>query len=238
MNARLEQSAVSDLDLALPLQALKKLREPFEKHQINLLPKPYKKDSEPGKCRDCGGWHGLPATHLEYVGHAALTARLLDVDPQWNWEPVGLDAQGLPALDKDGGLWIRLTICGVSRLGYGDAQGKTGGNATKERIGDALRNAGMRFGAALELWHKGILYMDNDDDAPLEPVKYILTRDWHADIAAAKTEKALTKVWKEGVVEYNALGDRDLYTEFKKAVSTRKAAIIEATDLARTGGKP
>jgi hypothetical protein len=28
----------------------------------------------------------------------------------------------------------------------------------KEAIGDALRNAGMRFGAALDLWHKGDLH--------------------------------------------------------------------------------
>lgn len=218
----------------LPVEALKKLREPFEKHQINLLPKPYKKDSESGKCKECGGYHGLPAMHLEYVGHAALTARLLDVDPAWNWEPVGFDAQGLPALDKDGGLWIRLTICGVSRLGYGDAQGKTGGNATKERIGDALRNAGMRFGAALELWHKGILYMDNDDAPLQEPVRHVLSRDWHADIASAPSKQALAKVWADGVKEYDALGDVALYDAFKKAVAERKAVLI---DLARTAEK-
>lgn len=217
--------------------ALEKLRAPFEKNQINLLPKPYKNDSPKGKCLDCGGYHGLPAAHLEYVGHAALTARLLDVDPAWNWEPVGFDTQGLPALDKDGGLWIRLTVCGVSRLGYGDAQGKTGGNATKERIGDALRNAGMRFGAALELWHKGILYMDQDDVPPPEPPpKQVLSRDWHAAIKAAGNQKALTEVWETGVTEYNALGDKELYTVFKKAVSARKAELIEAADLARTGG--
>ncbi len=220
----------------LPLDALAKLRLPFEPNQINLLPKPFKKDNPAGKCADCGGWHGLPAAHLEYVGHAALTARLLDVDPLWNWEPFAVDAAGLPALDKDGGLWIRLTICGVTRIGYGDAQGKTGGNATKERIGDAMRNAGMRFGAALELWHKGILYMDQDEAGP-EPGEFALTRDWHADIKAAKTEAALNKVWETGVVEYDALGDRPQYEAFKKAISARKAAILEELDLQRTGGK-
>ncbi len=143
--------------------SLKRLLDPFEAHQINKLPKPYSKDAAKGNCKECGGYHGLPAAHLDYVGHAALTARLLEVDPLWTWEPCGVDSMGLPAIDKDGGLWIKLTVCGVTRLGYGDAQGKTGGNATKERIGDALRNAGMRFGAALELWHKGILYMDQDE---------------------------------------------------------------------------
>lgn len=34
----------------------------------------------------------------------------------------------------------------------------------KERIGDALRNAAMRFGAALDLWHKGDLHIDDDDN--------------------------------------------------------------------------
>ena len=139
-------------------ETLAKVREPFPSNQINKLPKPFKKDSPRSNCRECGGFHGLPAVHLDYVGHAALTDRLLDVDPEWSWEPLGVDENGLPAFDKIGGLWIRLTVCGVSRLGYGHPDGKSGGNAIKEAIGDALRNAGMRFGAALDLWHKGELH--------------------------------------------------------------------------------
>ena len=140
---------------------LARLREPFPSNQINTLPKPYKKDSEKQRCGECGGYHGLPAVHLKYVGHAALTDRLLDVDPEWSWGPLALDSNGLPPLRSNCGLWIRLTILGVTRLGYGDAQGKGGGDAVKEAIGDALRNAGMRFGAALDLWHKGDLHEAN-----------------------------------------------------------------------------
>lgn len=140
------------------------LREPFPPNQISKLPKPRSKDAPKGKCAECGGWHGLPAVHLDYVGHAALTARLLDADSGWHWEPVGFDERGLPALDASGGLWIKLTVCGVTRFGYGDAQGKTGPDAMKERIGDALRNAAMRFGAALDLWHKGDLYAHEHDE--------------------------------------------------------------------------
>ena len=51
-----------------------------------------------------------------------------------------------------------------SRLGYGHAEGKTGGDAVKEVIGDALRNAAMRFGAALDLWHKGDLHSSNEPE--------------------------------------------------------------------------
>ena len=125
------------------LANLAKLRVPFPPEQIGKLPK--------------GG------VQLDFVGHGFITARLLDVDPLWTWEPVALDGQGLPLLDEFGGLWIRLTVCGVTRLGYGDAGGRKGPNAVKEAIGDALRNAGMRFGLALDLWSKG------DPDAPHPP---------------------------------------------------------------------
>lgn len=149
---------------------LKALREPFAGGQVNKLPKPYKKDSQRGKCGECGGYHGLPAAHLDYVGHAALTERFLDVDPLWSWEPLALGADGLPVFDSNGGLWIRLTVCGMTRLGYGDSDGKRGGNAIKEAIGDALRNAGMRFGAALDLWHKGDLRAAEEElGAPPSP---------------------------------------------------------------------
>lgn len=123
---------------------LKKLREPFPPEQVGKLPK--------------GG------VLLDFVGHGYLTARFLDVDPTWNWEPFAVDEAGLPRLDEHGGLWIRLTVCGVTRIGYGDAGGRHGPNAVKEAIGDALRNAGMRFGAALDLWCKG------DPDADHRPV--------------------------------------------------------------------
>ena len=65
------------------LTGLALLRQPFPPHQISKLPKPLKRDAPKGKCNECGGWHGLPAVHLDYVGHAALTDRLLDADPAW-----------------------------------------------------------------------------------------------------------------------------------------------------------
>jgi len=151
--------------------ALAKLRAPFEPHQISKLPKPTKQQTDEVKadykkgirCPLCDQWHHPKVVHLDYVGHAALTDRLLDVDPLWTWEPLAFDDAGLPKLDQVNGLWIKLTVCGVTRMGYGDAEGKTGGNAVKERIGDALRNAAMRFGAALDLWHKGDLHLDGDE---------------------------------------------------------------------------
>jgi hypothetical protein len=154
------------------MTGLELLRAPFPAHQISKLPKPLKKDAPKGKCVECGGWHGLPALHLDYVGHAALTDRLLDADPSWTWEPLSI-TEGLPLLDGYGGMWIKLTVCGVTRLGYGHAGDKQGGDAIKEVIGDALRNAAMRFGAALDLWHKGDLHVEEPDPATVAKIKAV-----------------------------------------------------------------
>lgn len=106
----------------------KELRKPFPKEVIGQLPK--------------GG------VQLDYVGHAAVTDRLLEVDPTWSWEPLGVRENGLPAVDDGGNLWIKLTVNGVTRIGVGD------GKNAKECISDAIRNAAMRFGVALDLWSK------------------------------------------------------------------------------------
>ena len=158
------------------------LREPFPREAVGLLPKPNHRDAQKGKCSVCGSWHGLPAVHLDYVGHAAVTDRLLEVDPEWTWEPVAVEPSGLPMLDSNGGLWIRLTVCGVTRLGYGDADGKRGGSAVKEAIGDALRNAAMRFGVALDLWSK----------EELRPGVEKATTDTHPEANHAADEHAAT----------------------------------------------
>lgn len=161
-------------------KGLELLREPFEPKHIGKLPKPTKKQTDEVKqdfkkgirCQVCGGWHHKDVVHLDYVGHAALTDRLLDADPYWYWEPVAFNEKGLPAFDETGGLWIRLYIHDgdkeINRLGYGHAEKssfKDIGSREKEVIGDALRNAAMRFGAALDLWHKGDLHDDSGEDS-------------------------------------------------------------------------
>ncbi len=138
-------------------QAVAQLREPFPNDRVGLLPKPYRRDSQKGNCDVCGKWHGLPALHLDYVGHGAVTERLLEVDPEWTWEPVSFDEKGQPAVTSRDGtatLWIRLTVLGVTRYGVGTASASKP-EVVKELIGDAIRNAAMRFGVALDLWIKG-----------------------------------------------------------------------------------
>jgi hypothetical protein len=149
------------------------LREPFPANQISKLPK--------------------GNVMLDYVGHAALTDRLLDADPAWNWEPLAFTPDGLPALDQNGGLWIKLTLCGLTRLGYGHAGAKKGGDAIKEIIGDALRNAGMRFGCALDLWHKGQLH---EPETPEAPDGYVEWKDEMSNVVA-EGRAAMGRAWKE-----------------------------------------
>ncbi len=200
MNARIEKPVMPT--------GLELLRQPFPENQVSKLPKPTKAQTDAVKtdfkagirCDICGTWHHPKVVHLDYVGHAALTDRLLDCDPAWNWEPVAMSPVGVPLVDASGGMWIRLTVCGVTRLGYGHADkgtsNKSPGDVTKELIGDAMRNAAMRFGAALDLWHKGQLHAD--DDLPAEVVAPKVEHIDHphgpspADIAAKSLNSADT----------------------------------------------
>jgi hypothetical protein len=201
----------------VPLVGLALLRAPFPDHQVSKLPKETRKQADdrkrdqaagnwPAKCNVCGGLHHPRAVHLDYVGHAALTDRLLDSDPMWTWEPASL-RDGLPAFDNTGGLWIRLTVCGVTRLGYGHAAEKPQmepGAREKEVIGDALRNAAMRFGAALDLWHKGDLHVDEQESPPLSAEQQAINHLDACAIDASIFKDAWLKnkdAWK------NVLGD-------------------------------
>lgn len=112
------------------------LREPFPPEAIGKLPK--------------------AGTTLDYVGHAAVTDRLLRVDPEWTWEPVAWAIDGTPLWTADSGdavMWIKLTVAGVTRYGVGICK-SSAFELEKQLISDALRNAAMRFGVALDLWSK------------------------------------------------------------------------------------
>lgn len=150
------------------VELLAALRAPFPEEAIGKLPKSTCRDCSQSqrkrcdqhkwvsRCRVCNGSHTEASIHIDYVGHGDVTARLLQVDPLWSWRPfTAEEAMALPPVLREAGLWIHLTVGGVTRPGFGDADGKKGGNAVKECIGDAIRNAAMRFGVALELWIKG-----------------------------------------------------------------------------------
>lgn len=230
------------------LTALAKLREPFPPHHISKLPKPTKAQTEEVKadfhkgirCEVCGTWHHPKVVHLDYVGHAALTDRLLDVDPMWAWEPLAMTSDGLPVMDPFGGMWIRLTICGVTRLGYGHAGNKEGGDAIKEVIGDALRNAAMRFGAALDLWHKGDLHADATPtpatvEKPGPPPQATVEKpkqmpagaiaDWLASFSSCANLDDLAGQKAAAMAAAEKAGDGTAYNAFRTAANTRAKAL-------------
>ena len=117
---------------------------------------------------------------LKYLDHAHVTRALLECDPTWYWEPIAMEIEtALPVLDRDSdgrpvGLWIYLHVCGVRRPGYGSIeyrevrgdQSPSADNAVKMIISDALKNAAMRFGVALNLWGK-----DHEEKATPAPRK-------------------------------------------------------------------
>lgn len=124
------------------------LREPFPASAIGKLPK--------------GGMQ------LDYVGHAAVTDRLLDVDAEWKWEP-DRDEHGrwdVQVYGNDAVLTGTLTVCGVTRPCVGTASAKAF-DLHKQLQSDAIRNGAMRFGVALDLWSKEDLH---DAQAPEQDV--------------------------------------------------------------------
>jgi hypothetical protein len=225
-------------------EGLALMREPFPDNQISKLPKETgaqakqrKADQDagnwPAKCGVCGGFHHPKAVHLDYVGHAALTDRLLDADQNWSWEPLAF-RDGLPAFDNTGGLWIKLTICGVTRLGYGHAAAKPNmdpGAREKEVIGDALRNAGMRFGAALDLWHKGDLHAD-EAEAEVKQDPKRADEDNPALGYVTKLvgwlEKATLPEHVEAVLKKEEAGIERLRLEFPAQYETYQTALTKA----------
>jgi len=147
-------------------------------------------------------------TELDYVGHADVTSRLLEADPEWTWEPLAFDENHLPRFDLDDkgnpvGFWIRLTVAGVTRLGYGSVP-STQGDAVKVLIGDALRNAAMRFGVAVDLWAKGDR-LDPTQENPAGPAARVSRTKKPAvpdllvllgEVALASTVDDLRRLWQ------------------------------------------
>lgn len=188
-----------------------KLRAPFPDDVVGYLPRVWCKacrDSgrnrtcgqhSAARCRKCQNTLTTAHVDLSYIGHAETTDRLLQVDPGWHWEPVAFGPDGLPLLDRHNGLWIRLTVAGVTRLGYGHPDGKTGPDAIKEAIGDAIRNAAMRFGVALDLW--GATFKGDDEPEPPGEAPTVSTepseaaREALSVIAEAATREDLSFAW-------------------------------------------
>jgi hypothetical protein len=103
--------------------------------------------------RDLIEYKEMHGRQFAYINHALVTDRLIRVDPCWYWEPMATTERGAPLLDPFNGLWIRLTVLGVTRIGFGAAEPhQKGADAVKTAISDAIKNAAMRFGVALDCW--------------------------------------------------------------------------------------
>lgn len=220
-----------------------KLREPFAAEQIGKLPRITCKacrDSsskncgqhQKSKCGECGNWITSAHIHLDYVGHAAITDRLLAVDPAWNWEPVAVDANGAPLVQTRGNLslmWIKLTVCGTTRLGVGTCESRKF-EIEKELIGDALRNAAMRFGVGLDLWSKEQLGdgEEKPEGGEAKPLTAEEVEKFEADIHFAQTRAEIDAVALE-MRERGVVGeDRErLGTIFK----ARRSEIVGAEEI-------
>lgn len=165
----LELAEAPDGHRASLLAVLEQWAQP-DPGMLSKLPKPTRRDNPPGRCDVCNGWHGLPAVHLDYMGHADVTEAMLRVDPFWNWRPAAIDDRtGAPVSYTVGStatMWGYLTLLGVERMCVGTAPANKE-EVAKELIGDLLRNGAMRFGIGLRLWSKAD-HLDATGDADNE----------------------------------------------------------------------
>ena len=142
-------------------------------------------------------------TTLDFVGHADVTKMLIEADPNWTWEPVAFDTDGLPAYRVENGMahmagW--MTIHGVRRLGIGSVQHNKP-DLFKELCSDLIRNCAMRFGFCLSLWTK----QEWDDvAAPAVSSKTIGNRPTDAKGDAPAKQKPTSPLSDEQVAQFRA----------------------------------
>jgi hypothetical protein len=181
---------------------------------------------------------------LDFVGHADITRILIEVDPEWTWEPCDW-IEGRPAIHvhkgsiKRGGsnmevematMWGRLTIHGTTRVAVGSCEAHKP-DLDKELVSDFLRNAAMRFGICLSLWTK----QEWEDLTKPEPPKLVAKSDYDKFVKACTDKNIdpdtlLTQIGKPS----NELTEADfnkLRTLFKDAV----AAPAEPTPVSPGG---
>ena len=162
--------------------------------------------------------------NLAYVSHADITKILIEIDPNWNWQPVAWD-NGRPAIHVENGtatMWATLTLLGKSLLGVGSVRADKQ-DLDKELIGDFLRNASMRFGIALSLWSKQD-WSDNTTVVHLDTVKQ--KRD--VEVAQSKQNHPAAQL------EEREITPAEVAEIFGGAVVTE--AIITPIKAAVTGG--
>lgn len=208
---------------SMSADAATKLRAPFPDATIGKLPRTNCHDCSSlkrgacskhamARCAECGNWLTTAHIHLDFVGHAAVTDRLLQVDPEWVWEPFATDTDGLPAVVIEGNrasMWIRLTILGVTRPGVGICEANKA-EREKELISDALRNAAMRFGVALDLWSKNDLHAEPPPPDDPDPLTAEQRHDLNESFQALTPEgKAAFADRVRALVDEGALPQRD-----------------------------
>jgi hypothetical protein len=172
---------------------------------------------------------------LDFVGHAEITKILIEVDPNWSWEPVAWTVDGRPAIATVNGMavmWGKLTVLGQTRLGVGSARHDKP-DLDKELIGDFLRNAAMRFGISLSLWSKS--EWEEQQAAPRKPAEpKPVSQDFVTKFREACTKKGIDpdKVAADAGVNLDAITDEDA-PRLRDAFKQAETAPVDPVDTVK-----
>jgi hypothetical protein len=185
---------------------------------------------------------------LDFVGHADITIQLIEVDPQWWWEPLSIDPEtGGPAMYERKEMlvmWGKLHLLGTEIIEVGTCELKKP-EADKEVIGDFLRRAAMRRGFATKLWSKTDREAGLNCPEPQTEPKAAQQWDEFRWGELAKRIKALSEGEREAILgdlvtnqlfKVNDKGERIPNKPFTNAKLAHIEQIINTHELHMTAG--
>ena len=90
-----------------------------------------------------------------------------------------------------------MTVGGVTRFGYGTTDNPRDPDFPKKLVSDAIRNAAMRFGVALDLWSEEDLVGGDEPASTAAPAAHEPAaqtgRDWIAEFNACKQRRRVCR---------------------------------------------
>jgi hypothetical protein len=164
---------------------------------------------------------------LDYISHAVVTDRLLQVDPEYTFTPL-LDNDGRPIVVLDGlapgdviGVWGRLEILGTSVVEF------CGGTNLLDAYSRCLCRAAMRRGVALDLWIRDDEFKETRKEGGLGPAS--VPRSWAKVRELVETSSGQPDIWESRFEYFIKAASYHLYgeTEGKKLTPDQRKVMLQ-----------
>lgn len=193
----------------------KALREPFD--HVQKLKKEYT-DKRTGERK---------SFELDYISHAVVTDRLLQVDPAYEFVPL-TNEHGVPIVVLDGlnagdevGVWGKLTILGTNVIEF------CSGKDLLDAYSRCLCRAAMRRGVALDLWIRDDDFKAERKEGGLGPVT--VPKSWVKVRELVEKSSEQPDIWDTRFEFFIKAASYFLYgeTEGKKLTADQRKVMLQ-----------